>query len=336
MKRLIIIVTFILLVSIGLYFLFQQDSPAKKQPTKTKEATPTSTSVQKYVEQNYTAKNGLIINYKNASEPHYLAESIGLYMEYLVEVNDSANFQKQVDLLQKNFVTNDYFIKWEATKSTTTNAIVDDFRITEALNNASEKFKHPAYKKMANKLLTNTQKYSTKKELPVDFYDFVHQKTANTLHLSYLNIPTMKKANYPEKAYQPIQTVQATPFFTEVFQNGQFQYADPQEVNMIDQMLIAIAYYEKNGFVEPNFDNFLQTELTSNKKIYARYNRKTKKPTSENESTAVYAFLTQYFNKTKQPKNGKITKGLLQKMDTSNPETTHFFDYINKEITLKK
>ncbi|HFK6436086.1 TPA: hypothetical protein ACGYOD_000843, partial [Listeria monocytogenes] len=22
--------------------------------------------------------------------------------------------------------------------------------------------------------------------------------------------------------------------------------------------------------------------------------------------------------------------------DTSNPETTHFFDYINKEITLKK
>ncbi|WP_262405585.1 hypothetical protein, partial [Listeria monocytogenes] len=25
-----------------------------------------------------------------------------------------------------------------------------------------------------------------------------------------------------------------------------------------------------------------------------------------------------------------------EKMDTSNPETTHFFDYINKEITLKK
>ncbi|EAF0454961.1 glycoside transferase, partial [Listeria monocytogenes] len=44
----------------------------------------------------------------------------------------------------------------------------------------------------------------------------------------------------------------------------------------------------------------------------------------------------QYFNKTNQAKNGKITKELLEKMDTSNPETTHFFDYINKEITLKK
>lgn len=336
MKRLMIIVTFILLIGIGCYFLFQPDTPAKKQTTKPKETTPISTSVQKYVEQNYTAKNGLIINYKNASEPHYLAESIGLYMEYLVEVNDSANFQKQVDLLQKNFITNDNFVKWEATKTTTTNAIVDDFRIAEALREASEKFEYPAYKKLATTLSKNTKKYSSKKEIPVDFYDFVHQETANTLHLSYLNIPAMKKANYPKSAYQPIQSVQATPFFTEVFQNGQFQYADSQEVNMIDQMLIAIAYYEENGFVEPTFDNFLQTELTSNGKIYARYNRKTKKPISKNESTAVYAFLTQYFNKTNQPKNGKITKGLLQKMDTSNPETTHFFDYINKEITLKK
>ncbi|EFR96430.1 conserved hypothetical protein, partial [Listeria ivanovii FSL F6-596] len=39
--------------------------------------------------------------------------------------------------------------------------------------------------------------------------------------------------------------------------------------------------------------------------------------------------MTQYFNKTNQLKNGKPPKELLQKMDTSNPETTHFFDYIN-------
>ncbi|MGP2481199.1 hypothetical protein ACTUM2_15475, partial [Listeria monocytogenes] len=29
-------------------------------------------------------------------------------------------------------------------------------------------------------------------------------------------------------------------------------------------------------------------------------------------------------------------KELLEKMDTSNPEPTHFFDYITKEITLTK
>ncbi|WP_258378543.1 hypothetical protein [Listeria ivanovii] len=82
---------------------------------------------------------------------------------------------------------------------------------------------------------------------------------------------------------------------------------------MIDQMLIALAYYDENGFTEPNFNKFLQDELSSKNKIYARYNRKTKKPTSENESTAVYAFLTQYFNKTNQLENGKTPKSYYKK-----------------------
>lgn len=336
MKRLIIIIIFIFLVGIGLYFLFQPDFDSKKTNSKPKKSTPTSTSVQTYVEKNYTAKNGLIINYKNAKEPHYLAESIGLYMEYLVAVNDSTTFHEQVNILQKYFITEDNFIKWEATKDTTTNAIVDDFRITNALYSADKKFHHPAYKKLADTLLKNTQKYSSQENIPVDFYDFVQKKTANTLHLSYMNIPAMKNTNYSEIAYLPIQTVQAAPFFTEVYQDKQFQYAYSEEVNMIDQMLIAIAYYDENGFTEKNFNQFLLNELSSQGKIFARYDRNTEKPISENESTAVYAFLTQYFNKTNQLKNGKITKGLLQKMDTSNPETTHFFDYINKEITLTK
>lgn len=146
MKRIIFLIAILLLVGIGCYYLIQPESTSKKRMNRPKETTPTSTSVQEYVEQNYTTKNGLIINYKNAKEPHYLAESIGLYMEYLVEVNDSAKFQNQVTLLQKNFITEDNFIKWEVAKSTTTNAIVDDFRITEALYSASKKFKHPAYK----------------------------------------------------------------------------------------------------------------------------------------------------------------------------------------------
>ncbi|MBC2329946.1 glycoside transferase [Listeria swaminathanii] len=334
MKRIILILILLVLFGAGLYFLLR---PEPKEPISApKETTPTSTSVQTYVKENYTAKNDLIIDYKNAKEPHYLAESIGLYMEYLVEVNDSKTFQEQVNLLEKNFITKDHFIKWEATDSTTTNAIVDDFRITEALYQASEKFDYKSYKTLADKLLANTKKYSADQGIPVDFYDFVHQKKADTLHLSYLNIQAMQQINYRDKAYLPIQTVNAEPFFTEVFQNGQFHYADANEVNMIDQMLIALAYYDENGDIEPNFDNFLQTELASKGKIYARYQRETKKPSTENESTAVYAFLTQYFNKTNQAKNGKITKELLEKMDTSNPETTHFFDYINKEITLKK
>ncbi|EMX5392820.1 glycosyl hydrolase family 8 [Listeria innocua] len=334
MKRTIIITFLLLLIGTGIYFFLRPEQ--KDTLSAPKETKPTSSSVQTYVKENYMTKNGLIIDYKNAQEPHYLAESIGLYMEYLVEVNDSKTFQEQVATLQKYFITTDNFIKWEATDSTTTNAIVDDFRITEALYQASKKWDHQAYQTLADTLISNTKKYSAVQGVPVDFYDFVHKKKADTLHLSYLNIQAMRHINYSAKAYAPIKNVSATPFFTEVFQNGQFQNADANEVNMIDQMLIAIAYYDENGTVEPNFDQFLQTELASKGKIYARYDRETKEPNSENESTAVYAFLTQYFNKTNQAKNGKITKELLEKMDTSNPETTHFFDYINKEITLKK
>ncbi|MBC1375468.1 glycoside transferase [Listeria sp. FSL L7-0091] len=334
MKRIILIVVLLLFIGTGIYIFLRPEQ--KNTLSAPKETKPTSSSVQSYVKGNYMTKNGLIMDYKNAQEPHYLAESIGLYMEYLVEVNDSKTFQEQVTTLQKYFITTDNFIKWEATDSTTTNAIVDDFRITEALYQASEKWNHQAYQTLANKILFNTKKYSTNQGIPVDFYDFVHKKKADTLHLSYLNIQAMQHINYSAKAYTPIRNVSATPFFTEVFQNNQFQNANANEVNMIDQMLIAIAYYDENGIVEPKFDQFLQTELASTGRIYARYNRETKNPNSKNESTAVYAFLTQYFNKTNQAKNGKITKELLEKMDTSNPETTHFFDYINKEITLKK
>lgn len=186
MKRFILIFILIILIGAG-FFIFLRPEP-KKTVSAPKETTPTSTSVQTYVKENYTAKNGLIVDYKNAQEPHYLAESIGLYMEYLVEVNDSKTFQEQVSHLEKNFITEDNFIKWEATDATTTNAIVDDFRITEALYQASEKFSFPSYKKMADKILANTKKYSAEQGVPVDFYDFVHKKKADTLHLSYLNI----------------------------------------------------------------------------------------------------------------------------------------------------
>lgn len=174
MKRFILILILLIFIGAG-FFIFLRPEP-KKTVSAPKETTPTSTSVQTYVKENYTAKNGLIVDYKNAQEPHYLAESIGLYMEYLVEVNDSKTFQEQVSHLEKNFITEDNFIKWEATDATTTNAIVDDFRITEALYQASEKFSFPSYKKMADKILANTKKYSAEQGVPVDFYDFVHKK----------------------------------------------------------------------------------------------------------------------------------------------------------------
>ncbi|CCQ21441.1 Putative lipoprotein ydaJ [Listeria monocytogenes] len=163
MKRFILILILLIFIGAG-FFIFLRPEP-KKTVSAPKETTPTSTSVQTYVKENYTA---------------YLAESIGLYMEYLVEVNDSKTFQEQVSHLEKNFITEDNFIKWEATQ------------------------KH--FIKRAKNLVSNTKKYSAEQGVPVDFYDFVHKKKADTLHLSYLNIQAMQQVNYRDKAYLPIQT----------------------------------------------------------------------------------------------------------------------------------
>ncbi|EAE4544124.1 glycoside transferase, partial [Listeria monocytogenes] len=101
MKRFILILILLIFIGAGFFIFLRPES--KKTVSAPKETTPTSTSVQTYVKENYTAKNGLIMDYKNTEEPHYLAESIGLYMEYLVEVNDSKTFQKQVNHLEKYF-----------------------------------------------------------------------------------------------------------------------------------------------------------------------------------------------------------------------------------------
>ncbi|HBM4133940.1 TPA: glycoside transferase, partial [Listeria innocua] len=85
MKRTILIAFLLLLIGTGVYFFLRPEQ--KDTLSAPKETKPTSSSVQTYVKENYMTKNGLIIDYKNAQEPHYLAESIGLYMEYLVEVN---------------------------------------------------------------------------------------------------------------------------------------------------------------------------------------------------------------------------------------------------------
>lgn len=98
----------------------------------------------------------------------------------------------------------------------------------------------------------------------------------------------MQQINYRDKAYLPIQTINADPFFTEVFQNGQFKFADQKEVNMIDQMLIAIAYYDENGDIEPNFDNFLQTELASKGKFMHVTNEK---PRNQAQKTNLPPFM---------------------------------------------
>ncbi len=302
-----------------------QNPPAKTEPE--------FSDVEEHVKANYLAENGLIADYKVSKNTKYLSESIGLYMQYLVLNNDSLTFNTLFTAMQNELLVDQTFIKWKMGDDVTTNAFIDDMRIYEALQEASAKFHYPKYEEFANKIAVSWKKYGLVNQTPRDFFDFKTKEKAETLHLSYYNSVAMKKAGFDEISFTPLENAVASPFFDEIFENGRYKTTGNQ-VNMIDQMLIAIQYVTLTHKKEPQFDAFLENEWNQNNRVYARFYRDTKEPVESMESTAVYALLAKYYTLTNQTDFYQKAMDKLNEMDTSDATTTHFFDYMHKELAL--
>jgi len=288
-----------------------------------------------HVEQNYMSKNGIVLNYKNAEYPQYLSESIGLYMQYLLEIRDKARFRDQVEILLEHFsVFQDehLFIKWELGENTTVGAVIDDLRIAWVLNSASQVFEEKLYMELSDKIISTVKDTMIINGRLVDFFDWHYNIAKDQLFLSYYIIEAMD--TFPDYVFEPLETLIAAPFFDELYIEGEFMKASPDEVNMIDQSLIALAYFKRTGHVEPNFQQFLEERLHEDGIIFARYRRDTLERVNDNQSPATYAFLLEYFTITYQESHAATIRKLLKAMDTSNAEITHFFDFINKELAL--
>ncbi|EUJ32943.1 hypothetical protein MFLO_04980 [Listeria floridensis FSL S10-1187] len=216
-------------------------APEKKQPRET--------AVSAYIDKHYLAKDGLIIDYQGVKNPHYLSESVGLYMEYLVLVNDSARFHKLYQALERELAVEDgskIFIKWEKGANVHVGAFIDDLRIYQALVEASRNFSYPDYADFADRLIAAEKKYGTNRNGPVDFFDFDTKQQAKTLHLSYYKVKAMKQAGFAKTDFDPLKNVPAAPFFAEIYQNKHYETTGT-EVNMIDQMLIANQFFLLTG-----------------------------------------------------------------------------------------
>ena len=293
-------------------------------------------SVQLHVENYYTV-DGLIHDFKDAQNPQILSESIALYLQYLAFVGDAERFQQQVDILADNFIVHhndEIFVKWILRDNITVNALIDDLRIAEALISAANRFNEPSYHDLADDIIQAIKSNMIINGSLRDFYDWHYGLAYSELFLSYYNVALMEYYNFPDAVFEPLEQLIAAPFFLERYVNGSLLPSNPIEVNMIDQSLIAIAYFERMGQVEPNFQQFLEERLAEDGKIFARYYRDTGINSNENQSSAVYAFLLHYFELTGQSANAEKTRTLLRQMETFNPITTHFFDFINKELAL--
>lgn len=289
-----------------------------------------------HIENYYIAENGMVLNFKNADYPQYLSESLGLYMQFLLGMKDEIRFQQQVDILLEHFlqpVGDHLFVKWELGEQTTVGALIDDLRIAWVLKHAAAIFEdNELYSELSDRIMATIKDTMIVNGRLVDFFDWHYNIAKDQLFLSYYIVPAM--SGFPDYTFVPLESLTADPFFMELYIDGEFHPAG-DEVNMIDQSLIAIAYFERTGTPEPNFQQFISGRLQEDGLIFARYNRDTLEKSNENQSSAAYAFLLHYFELTNQFDYAATVRDLLLAIETYDPETTHFFDFINKEMALR-
>ncbi|TYR78653.1 glycoside transferase [Priestia megaterium] len=297
------------------------------------------------VHHHYKNTEGLIRTYGRENDVHYLSESIGLYMEYLLLTQNKEEFEEQFTLLQRDFLIHqnkETFVKWELSEKTSTNALIDDLRLMNVLTEAGHVFKEKRYKVAANKVQSTLLHTHLKNKQLIDFYDWSSNTQANTLHLSYINYSALKHMNnLSASSYEEILEKgedPASPFFLEVFNIDKQAYekADSKQINMIDQLLIACQYEEITGEPPAKFDAWLRQEWANKGKIYGNYNRTELSPSEAYESSAVYALATLYFLQQKDDTAARELHGKLLEQPPFSAEANyadiHFFDYMYSMI----
>lgn len=289
-------------------------------------------STQKVVEENYIDGEGKIHAYPQKADSSSLSESVGLYMEYLVNAEDEKAFQSQVESLKKHFAIEkdgQVFLRWQTAEDTQVNALVDDLRIIDALETAGDRFQEKAYTKFASRLRDSISSKQTIKGYTADFYDWQLEMPASRVTLSYL----ISEKGVTEKTMDLLRNLEKDSiFFPEYFDVKKNSYSKNGEVHMIDQLLIAL---NRSSIDEPSeaFDRWLIEEWDKERKIYGRYSRKTADPAVKYESLAVYSYLQLYFRSIGEEELAGEVVDYARKLATDEVlEHAHFFDFIHFEL----
>ena len=295
---------------------------------------PQTTSEQR-IEEHYMDESNCIRAYPDDSKSSCLSESVGLYMDFLLEADDKKDFAKQVSVLKDQFIEKeeqDTFIRWKLDDDTTVNAIIDDVRIIQALKKGSEQFNQKSYSTLADQLTTSLDA-SQEQGIYVDFYDWKNHESAPQITLSYI---TKKFASAMPDSEQTIKVLEnsdiSETFFPENYVVDKQKYTNQEEVHMVDQILIAINRHDF-GFDSDHFDNWLRNRWEEGI-LYGRYDRKTLEPTVEYESLAVYYYLNRYFRAIdEQDLAVQVANRADDLIEPDNLAGVHFFDYIqNKKM----
>lgn len=293
------------------------------------------TTVQETVDSHYVNDDGVIHAYPDNRESEYLSESLGLYLEYLLQVGDEGNFAKQAAILQDRFMVEtggQVFIPWRLYEEANVNALIDDVRIAASLEAAAEQFDEPGYLELFRQIMSAIKDRQHQQGTAVDYYDWSYKLAGNRLTLSYL---IEELAVLPE-SFTMLDTEETEVFFPEYYDFDKKQYMKSDEVHMIDQLLIAVNRFDQ-GIESPEFKNWLIGEWDNQGQLAGRYDRETGKPTVDYESLAVYYYLWQYFDRIGQ---SEFSRQAVQRAESvageELPGELHFFDYIHYQMMTQE
>ncbi|MED1784521.1 glycosyl hydrolase family 8 [Brevibacillus fortis] len=269
-----------------------------------------------------------------------LSESLGLWMLYAVEKGDQALFAQNVEIMKAYDYQNGW-IAWKAggenETPVTTNALVDDLRIAEALYMAGEKWGDETYIQLANEIGKSIVENQSREGLLVDFYDPNYKVASDSLTLSYLNASAVQLMEKHQQVSEELNNqvhsfLNTLPtkngFFPFSYQMGSKEYVYHQEVNLIDQLYIGY-HRAQAGMASPELWAFLKDEFARNGLLYGRYDASTKQPMVPYESPAVYslAILT-----ASELKDYTFARDLYERMvrqQVRRPESEYYGGYMD-------
>lgn len=270
-----------------------------------------------------------------------LSESLGLWMEYLVEKEDSLRFKDAYGTLMDKFLLKEGLVAWkiEDGVAADTNALIDDIRIMKALFQEGERTGRKDYIETATKIAKSVVAFNRHGENFVDFYDVNHRYANDEITLSYLDIEGIRYLSkyelIPEESIKTLETFMKdiplkNGFFPKSYHIVHDTFQFDETINLIDQVYTAI-HLERSGAATDEFYDWLTEEFYKEHLLYGRYDREAKKRSVDYESASVYALTILYSLEKNDHEFAKDVYERMLTMQVRDKEAQYYGGYVTSE-----
>lgn len=235
--------------------------------------------------------------YENASGKEVLSESMGLMMLHYVHVKNEAAFENLRLFCEKKLKNIPIYTYREGYS---TNALIDDFRLIEALLLAAETFNKPTYKDSALAYANSLYETNVSDGFLVDFYDVQYKNRNTFLTLCYANFKLLNELAELDARWQPIldttKTIVTSGFISDSFPLYFNNYDYPSATYNKDSIHIVhglktLLHLAEIGEMPTSSLQWLKARVTEGS-LYGSYSI-TGEALTDIQSTAAYAIAAQ-------------------------------------------